>query len=228
MDASDEMPGGWDPGEWGRSRLGKVLISHGVRGGPWGFGHGPGFRFRGFPFGGGFRGPGGWRGARAGRGDVRAAVLALLAEQPVNGYQIMQELARRSRGIWRPSPGSVYPALQQLEDEGLVRAEEQEGRRVFLLTDAGRTYVEEHRGDLTAPWEAVSEGVDQGMVELRDLAFSVAGAVMQVAQAGTDAQLDQAKQVLTDSRRALYRILADEGTEPASGAGTGPGGEPGS
>jgi DNA-binding PadR family transcriptional regulator len=225
MDTSGEMPGGWDPGEWGRSRLGKVLISHAGRG-PWGFGRGPGFRFRGFPFG-GFRGPGGWRGARAGKGDVRAAVLALLAEQPLNGYQIMQELARRSRGIWRPSPGSVYPALQQLEDEGLVRAEEQEGRRVFLLTDAGRTYVEEHRGDLTAPWDAVSEGVDEGMVELRDLAFQVAGAVMQVAQAGTDAQLDQAKQVLTDTRRRLYRILADEGTEPASGAGAGSGTEPG-
>src|SRR5438105_14765201 len=97
----------------------------GRRGGPWGFGRGAGFPFGRF-------GPRmGWRGPRVGRGDVRAAVLALLSEQPLNGYQVMQELAERSRGLWRASPGSVYPARQQLEDEGLVRPEEREGRRTF-------------------------------------------------------------------------------------------------
>jgi DNA-binding PadR family transcriptional regulator len=182
--------------------------------GPWGFGGGPGFPpFGGFFHFGRFRGPMGWRGPRAGRGDVRNAVLALLSEHPLNGYQVMQELAQRSRGLWRPSPGSVYPALQQLEDEGLVRAEETEGRRVFQLTDAGRAYVEAHKDEFSAPWEAVSGSVDEGLIELRDLIFQVGGAVMQVAHAGTEAQVARARQVLIDTRRALYRILADEDME---------------
>jgi DNA-binding PadR family transcriptional regulator len=158
----------------------------------------------------------GWRGPRVGRGDVRAAILVLLSEKPLNGYQVMQELGQRSRGLWRPSPGSVYPALQQLEDEGLVRAEESEGRRTFQLTDAGRAYVEAHKDEVSAPWEAVSESVDEGLIELRDLIFQVGGAVMQVAHAGTDAQVARAKQILTDTRKALYRILADEDTEKHS------------
>ena len=206
-------------GRWARARLGRMFMGGGGRRGPdpWGFGGGPGFP----PFGGFFhpgrsRGPRGWRGHRAGRGDVRNAVLALLSEQPLNGYQVMQELAQRSRGFWRPSPGSVYPALQQLEDEGLVRAEEKEGRRVFQLTDAGRAYVEAHKEEFSAPWETASEGVDQGLVELRDLAFQVGGAVMQVAHAGSEAQVARAKQVLTDTRKALYRILADEEPETSS------------
>src|SRR4051794_41553959 len=82
---------------------------------------------------------------RAGRGDVRAALLVLLAEEPRNGYGLMQEIESRSGGVWRPSPGSVYPALQQLEDEGLVRSVESGGRRQYELTDEGRAHVEEHR-----------------------------------------------------------------------------------
>jgi DNA-binding PadR family transcriptional regulator len=145
-----------------------------------------------------------------GRGDVRAAILGLLAEKPLNGYQVMQELSERSHGLWRPSPGSVYPALQQLEDEGLVRAEESEGRRTFQLTDGGRAYVEAHKDEIGAPWEAVTDSVDEGLIELRDLIFQVGGAVMQVAHAGTDEQVTKAKEVLTEARRALYRILADQ------------------
>src|SRR2546423_13985590 len=82
------------------------------------------------------------------RGDVRAALLVLLDEEPRNGYGLMQEIEARSDGLWRPSPGSVYPALSQLEDEGLIPAQEEEGRKRFGLTDAGRTYVEEHREEL--------------------------------------------------------------------------------
>src|SRR5262249_39103013 len=117
--------------------------------------HGP-------PFGRGafFGGPGFSRWPRARRGDVRAAALLLLAEEPRNGYQLMQEIERRSGGVWRPSPGSVYPALAQLEDEGLVRVDEREGRRTYVLTDAGRAYVEERRDDLAAPWDAMSDSVD--------------------------------------------------------------------
>src|SRR4029077_4932729 len=98
-------------------------------------------RHGGFGYGRGF-GPGAgpyWRARKARRGDIRTAALLLLAEEPRNGYQIMQEVEERSGGAWRPSPGSVYPALSQLEDEGLIRSEEHDGRKVFALTDAGRT-----------------------------------------------------------------------------------------
>ena len=175
---------------------------HGPRGGPH-FGGGPGF--------GGF-GPGFGRGPRARRGDVRAALLVLLAEEPRNGYGLMQEIESRSGGAWRPSPGSVYPALQQLEDEGLVRAEESGGRKQFDLTEEGRAYVTENADALGTPWEEVGGG-NENIAELRTLVFGVGAAVMQVVQAGTEAQIAEASRVLEDTRRALYRILA--GDEPA-------------
>ena len=172
--------------------------------------HGRGRGFGGPPFG--AFGPGFGRGPRARRGDVRAALLVLLAEEPRNGYGLMQEIERRSGGGWRPSPGSVYPALQQLEDEGLVRADEGGGRRLFHLTDEGRTYVSEHESELGTPWEDVAGGGEQ-VAELRTLIFGVGAAVMQVVQAGTEEQVTAAAKVLEDARRALYRILAED--EPA-------------
>jgi DNA-binding PadR family transcriptional regulator len=135
----------------------------------------------------------------------------LLAEEPRNGYGLMQEIEHRSEGVWRPSPGSVYPALQQLEDEGLVRAEERDGSRVFTLTDAGREYVESN--DLGAPWEAVRDDVGEGVHALRGLIAQVAAAAWQVGQAGTEAQAAEAGRVLADTRRALYRILAEDEDE---------------
>jgi len=153
------------------------------------------------------------------RGDVRAALLVLLEEEPRNGYGLMQELERRSQGVWRPSPGSVYPALAQLEDEGLVRSEETEGRKLFTLTDAGRAHVDEHREELGVPWEAVSEGVGEGAIDLRNLVWQVGAATMQVVQAGTEAQVERAREVLAEARRSLYRILADD--EPGDTAGQG-------
>jgi DNA-binding PadR family transcriptional regulator len=181
------------------------------RGGPRGRGPHRGGRGRqqfGFP---GFGPP---RGPRARRGDVRAALLVLLGEEPRNGYQLMQEIEQRSDGVWRPSPGSVYPALQQLEDEGLVRAEERDGSRVFTLTDAGREYVESN--DLGTPWDAVRDDLGEGMHALRNLIAQVAAAAWQVGQAGTEAQSAEARRVLADTRRSLYRILAedDEDTTP--------------
>jgi DNA-binding PadR family transcriptional regulator len=181
-----------------------------------GHGHGPphrpggGFGWGGPPFGG--PGSGFGRRARMRRGDVRAALLVLLAEEPRNGYGLMQEIERRSGGAWKPSPGSVYPALQQLEDEGLVRSAEAEGRRRFELTDAGRAHVDEHREQLGEPWKQAAGGMDENLVELRDLAFGIGAAVMQVASAGDQAQIARAKDVLADTRRTLYRILA--GDEP--------------
>ena len=107
---------------------------------------------------------GGRRGGRARRGDVRAAMLLLLEEQPQNGYQLIQEIERRTEGVWKPSPGSVYPALQQLEDEGLVQATELEGKRAYELTAEGREYVESNREELGNPFEAATGGMDEGVI----------------------------------------------------------------
>jgi DNA-binding PadR family transcriptional regulator len=176
-------------------------------GGPGGFGGRRARRYmrheHGFP---GFLG----RGPRAGRGDVRAAILALLAEQPMHGYQVMRELGERSGGVWRPSPGSIYPTLQQLEDEELVRPETGDaGRRVFALTDAGREAQAAAAGG-PAPWEEVGVEGDVTALELRDLVGQVVAAARQVLHAGETAQIAQAKDVLRDARRKLYRILADD------------------
>jgi DNA-binding PadR family transcriptional regulator len=155
------------------------------------------------------------RGPRARRGDVRAGILALLAEQPRNGYQIMQELERRSRGLWRPSPGSVYPALQQLEDEGLVRAEESGGGRTFQLTESGRAYVKEHADEVEAPWDALGSAADDEVMSLVGLTRQLGVAAVQVAHAGNAAQIAEARKVIADARRALYRLLAEDTPEAA-------------
>jgi DNA-binding PadR family transcriptional regulator len=163
--------------------------------------------FRAFPAGGPPRG----RRPKARRGDVRAAALLLLAEEPRNGYGIMQALEERSEGMWRPSPGSVYPALQQLEDEGLVRSAETDGRRLHHLTDAGRAYVAERPAG-PAPWETFTDTLSDQVMENGALMRDVAMAFVQVMHAGSEAQVAEAGHVLTETRRALYRILADGDT----------------
>jgi DNA-binding PadR family transcriptional regulator len=168
----------------------------------------------GFPFGG--LGPGGpWRGGgrKARRGDIRTAALLLLAEEPRNGYQIMQEVQERSVGAWSPSPGSVYPALQQLEDEGLIRSEEVDGRKLFRLTDEGLTKVKERGPEQPAPWEQMSGEYGSKAHELGKIMREVAAAFVQVMRAGNEEQQEQARKVLITARRDLYRILAD-GSEP--------------
>ena len=149
-------------------------------------------------------GPWGHRGrgrghGRRGRGDVRAAILALLAERPMHGYEMIQELEARTGGVWRPSPGSVYPTLQLLEDEGLIAGEEGEGRRRFTLTDAGR-----------AAWEEVTAGVAPTAWNLRDAIAQTAQAAWSVGSAGSEAQQGRALEVLNDARRRLYAILAED------------------
>ena len=177
---------------------------------------GPGGRggFEGFGFGG--FGPGGGggrfgRGRKARRGDIRTAALLLLAEEPRNGYQIMQEVEQRSDGVWRPSPGSVYPALQQLEDEGLIRSSEGGGGtgKVFELTDAGRAHVAQRDADAPAPWEQMSGNVSDQAHELGRTMREVASAFTQVIRSGSETQIAQAGKVLAAARRDLYRILAD-------------------
>jgi DNA-binding PadR family transcriptional regulator len=126
----------------------------------------------------------------------------------MHGYQIIREIGDRSEGAWTPSPGSVYPTLQQLTDEGLVRSEERDGKRVYELTDEGRSQAESHTGAL--PWEEAAEGADDDLVALRDLAFQVMSATRQVAQAGTSTQLQSAQEILRSARKSLYQLLADD------------------
>jgi DNA-binding PadR family transcriptional regulator len=154
---------------------------------------------------------GGGFGPRARRGDVRSALLLLLEEQPRNGYGLMQEIERRSGGLWRPSPGSVYPALSQLEDEGLVTTVQQDGKRAFTLTDEGRAHVESDRERLGVPWEAGGEH-GEGAGALLTSSAQLAMAIQQIGRGGTPEQLEAARRVVDDARRALYRLLA--GDEP--------------
>ena len=169
-----------------------------------------GHRGGGFPFGGPefFGGMG--RGAKARRGDIRTAMLLLLAEEPRNGYQIIQELEARTEGNWRPSAGSVYPGLQQLEDEGLVRSQETGGRKLFELTDEGRAAVEAMPTDEPPPWETMAGDADDERAGLMGQLRHVAAAAAQVARTGSEAQIKEATRILTDARKALYGLLADE------------------
>lgn len=162
----------------------------------------------GWPLGG--HGPHQGRRPRMRRGDVRSAILGLLTEEPRNGYQLIQELAARSGGMWRPSPGSIYPALQQMEDEGLVRAVDVDGKRTFELTEEGRRYARENPERLRDPWQNLQSSVDDEAVEYRRMVGQVVTAAEQVATAGGPAQIDKARALLAETRRALYRILAED------------------
>ncbi|MGD2101400.1 MAG: PadR family transcriptional regulator [Acidimicrobiia bacterium] len=173
----------------GGGRSGRSGRGYGPRGG---YPMGPGPFFGGRP--------------RVARGDVRLAVLQLLGEEPMHGYQIMQELTDRSGGVWRPSPGSIYPTLQQLEDEGLIQADRQDGKNVFSLTEPG---ISELEGSDTPPvWERFGKEVDDSLIDLRDVGFQVGAAVMQIARAGSESQVAKAKEILEETRRRIYEILA--------------------
>lgn len=167
-------------------------------------------------FGGG-RGPGGPRG-RMRRGDIRTALLTVLAEGPGHGYDIMRRLEDKSAGAWRPSAGSVYPTLQQLEDEGLATSSEAEGKRVYTITHAGaaeaQRRVAEGGGE---PWtHGPGSGVHPGLLFRSVGALGLAG--KQVVVAGTPAQLARAIEIVDDARQQIYRLLADgAGDAPAEG-----------
>lgn len=173
-------------------------------------------------FGPGFGGPGfgpafgtSRRGRRPGRrGDVRAAVLLLLSEEPLHGYQLIQQIGERSNGAWTPSPGSVYPVLSQLEDEGLITIERVDGRKTASLTDEGRAHVEEHLEELGSPWDDAQAQPDFAAMADERRAFgqslkSFAHAWRQVAMAGTPEQRARALRIVDDARRSLYAILAE-------------------
>lgn len=149
------------------------------------------------------------RGGRAGRGDVRAAVLALLSEEPMHGYQIIREITERSAGVWKPSAGSVYPTLQMLADEGLVEVSEQDGKKVYSLTEEGRSQAEAASGRPT-PWKTAAEqDVPESMV-LPRATIRLVQAVAQVATSGTAVQARNVTDVIDEARRKVYTILAED------------------
>src|SRR4051794_36564768 len=155
----------------------------------------------------GFRGPRRDGRGRAPRGDVRAAVLQLLAEEPMHGYQLMQAIAERSGGRWTPSPGAIYPTISQLEDEGLVTVTAESGRKLVTLTDAGREQVEAFRASAN-PFAGFETGPD-----LRANLEQLHHAVRQVGRTGSEAQRAAAADILEQARRSLYLLLAD-GEQP--------------
>ena len=165
------------------------------------------------------------RGPKVRRGDVRAAILDMLREEPMNGYQLISQIAERSGGAWKPSPGSVYPTIQQLEDEGLVEADDERGRRTLRLTDEGRTYVAEHADELAETWapfgrqfgEQRGDEVPPGgeYAALKPEIGQVMAAVWQIVTTGTDSQRREAIKILIETRRKLYGLLADGDDEPA-------------
>jgi DNA-binding PadR family transcriptional regulator len=152
----------------------------------------------------------GRHGGRRRRGDVRAAILALLNERPMHGYEMIQELEERSDGMWRPSAGSIYPTLSLLEDEGLIAGEEHEGKRRFTLTDAGREEVAKRSSDRPPPWEQAAEGAEGERQELFQSIKQFWPAVAQIAKDGSPDQAERAKAVLDDARKKLYAILAED------------------
>lgn len=145
-------------------------------------------------------------GTRMGKGDVRSAILVLLAEEPMHGYQIIRQIEERTEGAWKPSAGSVYPTLQLLADEGLVTAETANDRKVYVLTDAGREVAAEAK----APWAAQAARDTSGFSAVSKAGFDLAQAVSNVVRTGTAAQQEQTIEVLADARRRIYTILAQD------------------
>ncbi|BCI55590.1 hypothetical protein NIIDNTM18_48680 [Mycolicibacterium litorale] len=178
-------------------------------------GHGPGFEFGfdprggfGFGFGPGPRGRRGGGRGRGRRGDVRAAILTLLAERPMHGYEMIQEIAERSDGLWKPSPGSVYPTLQLLVDEGLIAGTETEGsKKLFDLTDDGRSAAEKVE---TPPWEQIADDAGPAHANLRSAVGQLMGAVAQSAYAANDEQQARILEIVNNARREIYGVLGEE------------------
>ena len=157
-------------------------------------------------------GPRGGRRGRAQRGDVRAAVLRLLGTEPMHGYQLMEAIAERTGGAWRPSPGAIYPTISQLEDEGLVTVEKEGGRKLVSLTADGRSYLDDPQNELIDPFDG--HGRDSDGPDLRLALRELQGAARSVAMSGSDAEVAAAHAVLTEAKKSLYRILAGDTPGP--------------
>ena len=147
-------------------------------------------------------------GPRARRGDIRAAILALLAERPMHGYEMIKELEQRTGGAWVPSAGSIYPTLQLLEDEGLIRGEESDGKRRFTLTEAGTAAAAER--EAAPPWEDAASGSDSEVVRLKHSLVQLNHSIAQVFHAADDEQPKRIRELLDETRRQIYGVLAEE------------------
>ena len=184
--------------------------NHRGRGGQFGSGRGErgrGRRGRGFGFG--PDAPMG-RGPRRGRGDVRTAALLLLLERPMHGYEMILEIRERSGEAWSPSPGAIYPTIQLLTDEGLITTHDQDGKKVSSLTEAGRTAAQELAATKTAPWDEASSDAGEGAPSLRHAIHHLLMATKQVAMAGSDSQRQRATELLDETRRKIYALLATD------------------
>ena len=162
----------------------------------------------------GRRGSSGGRGRRGGgrarRGDVLAALLALLAERPMHGYEIMRELAERTNGAWQPSPGSVYPALSRLREEGLISGEGRGEKQAFTLTDDGTSEAQAQAAEGGPPWARFAEDDDSEAAQLRESHDQLGEAVRQVARVGNADQQRRTVEAMDELRRRVYLILAEE------------------
>lgn len=206
--------------QWARAADGACGHHPGGRG-PWGWEFGPGARRQGPPpwvaglFGLAQANSG--RGPRVRRGDVRAAIVDVLRGEPMNGYQIISQIGERTGGAWRPSPGSVYPTVQQLEDEGLVEYDEAAGRRSLRLTAEGEAYAAEHEDELAGVWAPFAESGredDEGdYANLKPEIAALMNAVWQIVTTGTEQQRRDAVELLVETRRKLYGLLADGDAE---------------
>ncbi len=193
----------------GRSDFGPFRgRGRGFGGGAMGMGMGPGFGFGPGGPGFGFGGPGRGGRGRARKGDVRLAILSLLADAPANGYGLMKAIGERTDGAWRPSPGSVYPTLQQLVDEGLITVSGEGRQSVYELTDEGHVYVGQHGDEIAKAWGDATE-TDAHHDEFIDSAVKLAGVIKQFAFDATPEQRTAGKEKIDELRRALYTILAD-------------------
>lgn len=156
------------------------------------------------------------RGPKVRRGDVRAAILDVLSTEPMNGYQVINQIAERTGGAWKPSPGSVYPTMQQLEDEGLIESTTVNGRRQSTLTGAGRDYVDAHPDEMAATWRPFADDAeeDDTVSDLKPAVGQVMGALWQVTTTGSPEQQAEAAKILAETRRKLYGLLADGDPQP--------------
>jgi DNA-binding PadR family transcriptional regulator len=155
----------------------------------------------------------GWHGMQARRGDMTPILLSVLADKPMHGYEIIRELEKKSHGLWRPSPGSVYPTLQMLEEEELVTAKEEGGKKVYTLTDTGRSEAEKVKEKRAhGPWRHhdIDPEYMEKIIELKGSFMQTAGAFKQIARSGEGAKIDEAIKVIKEAQAKLEKIAAGD------------------
>ncbi len=158
---------------------------------------------------------------KAGRGDIQAMILDVLQSKPMHGYEIIRYLEDRSQGVWRPSPGSIYPTLQMLVDQGLIEAEEDKGKKIYSLTEAGKQKAKS-QDPQDMPWERGNRAPER-IMQLRMIGMQFMKTMKQIIRHGSDQQFDAAREVVEKSLKDLCDIAdgsdASETGKPYSEAG---------